>query len=246
MSSITVEEIEKEKGVLLDSLRTHRGTHVEMIQCPTWGISCFMDGVIQSCEMDEAMYHISLVHPTMITTPHAERILIIGGGEGATVREVLKWTSVTQVDMYDWDKDVVELFQSKYPQWAKGAWENKKLTLHYDNIFDVISSPPNPYDVIFIDLFDPEEESREQWKHLFRHLPRWATPNASIMIYAGMIQNATVQPYHMLKDIITQSFPEKDIHSYTVPITSFMGNAVFLLLKNVDKYVIPRDMSILI
>jgi len=237
------EWIEKERGVLLDSIMTYRGTHVEMIQCPTWGIACFMDGVIQSCEMDEAMYHISLVHPIMMTNPHAKRVMIIGGGEGATAREVLKWMSIEQVDMYDWDKDVVQLFQSKYPQWAKGAWENEKLALHFNNIFDAISSPPDKlYDVIIIDLFDPAEENVEQWKHLLRHLSRWMTPNASIVMYAGMIKDDIVQPYHILKNIIAQSYTEKNTYLYKVPIRSFMGDAAFLTVRPSER----RESSIFI
>ena len=243
MSSNTLEEEERAKGISLDSIITHRETRVEMIQCPTWGISCFMDGVIQSCEMDEAMYHISLVHPTMMANPHAKRVLIIGGGEGATAREVLKWTSVKQVDMYDWDKDVVQLFQTKYPQWAKGAWENEKLALHFDNIFDIISSPLNkPYDVIIIDLFDPEEENMEQWKHLLRYLPLWSTLNTSIVMYAGMIKNEIVQPYQMLKDIIAEFYINEDVQLYTVPIQSFMGDAAFLTIRSLEM----RELSIII
>ena len=60
---MSTEEEERANGLSLDSRITHRETRVEMIQCPRWGIACFIDGVIQSCEMDEAMYHISLVHP---------------------------------------------------------------------------------------------------------------------------------------------------------------------------------------
>jgi spermidine synthase len=69
--------------------------------------------------------------------------MIIGGGEGATAREVLKWPDVEQVDMYEWDKDVVSLFSTKYPQWAKGAWENPKLSIHYEDIFETIRCYPS-------------------------------------------------------------------------------------------------------
>ena len=145
--------------------------------------------------------------------------------------------------MYDWDKDVVQLFQSKYPQWAKGAWENEKLVLHFDNIFDVIMTPPDKgYDVIIIDLFDPEEENVEQWKHLLQYLPRWMTPNTSMVMYAGMVTDEIVQPYHMLKDIIAQSYTDKDVHLYTVPIQSFMGDAAFLIVQSSER----RDSSIFI
>jgi len=242
----TEEIYEIENGLLLESITTHRNTKVNMVLCPTWGISCFMDDTIQSCEMDEALYHHMLVFPPMYTNQNAKRVMIIGGGEGATVREVLKWQSVEHVDMFDWDKDVVQLFQNRYPQWAKGAWANPKLHLHFDNIFDIISTPPNePYDIIIVDLFDPEEENRLQWSYLFEYLSSWAAPHASIVIYAGMIYpdlpiKDSVQPYQMLCRMILQQLKDKDISPYIVPIKSFMGDAVFLLLHdkaNQDKNV---------
>jgi len=231
------EEVQEiENGILLESITTHRSVQVNMILCPTWGVTCFMDGMIQSCEMDEEMYHHMLVFPSMYTKKNAKRVMIIGGGEGATAREVLRWPSVEHIDMYDWDKDVVQLFQNKYPQWAKGAWTNPKLHLHFDNIFDIIStSPEQPYDVIIIDLFDPEEENRLQWSYLFEYLSTWATPDAVIVMYAGITDVAikdTIQPYQMLCHMILQQLKEKDINPYIVPIQSFMGDAVFLMLTN--------------
>ena len=225
---------EIENGMLLESIITHRGTRVNMIQCPTWGITCFMDDAIQSCEMDEELYHHMLVFPSMHSAANKKRVMIIGGGEGATAREVLRWSVVEQVDMYDWDKDVVHMFQNKYPQWAQGAWTNPKLHLHFDNIFDIISTEPDTkYDVIIIDLFDPEESNRLQWSYLFEYLPRWAAPNATIGIYAGMIlKDEPVQPYEMLSRMIAQQLKNKDISPYIVPITSFMGDAVFIMLHD--------------
>jgi spermidine synthase len=232
---------EIESGMLLESFTTHRGTHVNMIQCPTWGIACFMDDTIQSCEMDEDMYHHMLVFPSMHTTKNKKRVMIIGGGEGATAREVLRWSSVEHIDMYDWDEDVVHMFQNRYPQWAQGAWSSPKLHLHFDNIFDIISNEPNErYDVIIIDLFDPEESNRLQWSYLFEYLPRWTAPNATIVMYAGMvIKDEPVQPYEMLCRMILQQLKNKDVSPYMVPIKSFMGDAVFLMLHDA----IVKDMG---
>jgi spermidine synthase len=232
----TEEIIEIENGILLESITTHRNVQVNMILCPTWGVTCFMDDMIQSCEMDEELYHHMLVFPSMYTKKDVKRVMIIGGGEGATAREVLRWPTVEHIDMYDWDKDVVQLFQNKYPQWAKGAWTNPKLHLHFDNIFDIISTPPDsPYDVIIIDLFDPEEENRLQWSYLFEYLSSWATPHAVIVIYAGIRDvgiKDTIQPYQMLCHMILQQLKDKDINPYLVPMKSFMGDAVFLMLTS--------------
>ena len=88
---------------LLDSTMTDRGTLVEMVYRPHWGVACYMDNAIQSCEVDEHIYHESLVHPVMSSSGDKKHAMIIGGGEGATAREVLKW-SVEKVDMFEWDK----------------------------------------------------------------------------------------------------------------------------------------------
>ena len=145
------------RGVLLEEHVTHRGTHVEMFQGP-YGIACYMDGLIQSSEADEGIYHRALVQPILKT--HPKRVMIIGGGEGATAREVLKGSAVETVDMYEWDKDVVQMFQTSYPQWANGAWADPRLTIYPENIMEAITSPPDrPYDAIIVDLFDPSEEN---------------------------------------------------------------------------------------
>jgi spermidine synthase len=195
-----------------------------------------MDGCIQSCETDEALYHESLVHPVLSSTPSPKRVMIVGGGEGATLREVVKWPQVESIDMYEWDQEVIQLFQKVYPQWGKGAWKDPRLQIHTNNIFEVIMKKPlEPYDCIIIDLFDPEEENRLQWSYLFEYLSAWAAPHAIIVMYAGMINpdidlKDKTQPYQMLCHMISQQIKDKDISPYFIPMKSFMGDAVFIML----------------
>ena len=118
-----------------DFIVTKRGTDVEFIRRPKWGLACYMDNSIQSCEIDEELYHESLVHPAMASCNTHKRVMIIGGGEGATAREVLKWSDVEHVDMFEWDEEVVQIFKTKYTQWAKGAWNDTRLKLHFVDIF---------------------------------------------------------------------------------------------------------------
>lgn len=241
-------------SVTLNSIVTKRGTRVEMIQRPKWGISCYMDNAIQSCELDESLYHESLVHPGMFSVIRPKRVMIIGGGEGASAREALKWPSVERVDMYEWDQDVVQLFQSTYPQWAKGAWDDPRLHLHFEDIFKIIDQKPaETYDVIIIDLFDPEESNRELWKHLLQHITNWAKPTGSIAMYAGMRSRIQAeQPYQMLTEILlslsdTNVMFYRIITPYRVFIPSFLGEATFLLMSFSPKVpfykVIPSHMT---
>lgn len=223
-----------ENAKTLDSLHTRRGTYVEMISRPKWGVACYMDNSIQSCTMDERFYHESLVHPVMSTVQTPKRVCIIGGGEGATAREVLKFPGVEHIDMYEWDKDVVTLFREKYPQWAKGAWSDSRLHLHYDDIFNIITTTPSQkYDVIIIDLFEPTEENNKQWTTLLENIGRWLEPNGSIVMYAGM-RNIFVdkQPYQRLVGILREKYNTKEIVPYRVWIPSFSGESCFILVTS--------------
>ncbi len=219
-----------------DSIKTRRGTLVEMIERPNWGVACYMDNAIQSCEIDEKYYHESLVHPAMGSVTNSENVMIIGGGEGATLREVLKHQNVKKVDMYEWDEDVVTLFKNKYSQWSNGAWNDIRLTLYYDDIFNTITNNPLiKYDVIIIDLFDPDETNVEQWKLLLQNINNWLKTDGSIVIYSG-IRNIIhkKQPYNILYDIIKSEYNtnDKELIPYKVYIPSFSGESTFILLKN--------------
>jgi spermidine synthase len=232
------------RAIVHDSIRTHRGTLVDMIHRPEWGMACYMDNAIQSCEVDEALYHEALVHPAMSST--TKRVLIVGGGEGATAREVLKWQNVEHVDMYEWDQDVIQLFQQKYPQWAKGAWKDPRLHMHVEDIFQVIQSPPKePYDAIIVDLFDPSEENKESWAILLSSIKNWLHPRGSIVYYAG-IRSILMkeQPYQMLLRMIELEEAYRRIIPYHVCIPSFSGEAVFILCTyESPTFVVPSHLT---
>lgn len=244
--SIYYEDNIKECGVahnwhnttIKDSIITERGTKVEIVERNKWGgLYCYMNNLIQSALIDEQIYHQALVHPCMLSVNERKRVMIVGGGEGATPREVLKWQDVEHVDMYEWDKDVVDLFKSKYPEWAEGAWNDPRLALHYDDIFEVITQPPdNKYDVIVIDLFEPDEDNILQWITMIQMLPKWIKENGSIVMYAGM-RNIYMeeQPYERLIKML-ECVPSlyKECIPYKVYIPSFSGESMFLLLKNSD------------
>jgi len=230
------EENEKAQGNILHSFKSKRGTFIEMIQCPTLGIACYMDHLIQSCEYDEKIYHQALVSSVMNHKSNSKNVMIIGGVEGASAREVLKDQSVARVDMYEWDEEVVELFKKYYPQWAMGAWDDDRLHLYYDDIFDVIRNPPRvKYDIIIIDLFDPSNETEQQLIHLLTKLQSWLSPNGSLVMYAGMYETQKENAFLFLSKISTENwyiYPNHLRTVYSVPIESFSGDCMFLMLTN--------------
>lgn len=236
------------------TITTEKGTVMEMIERPNWGMACYMNGEIQSCLADERIYHESLVHPAMVSVVNPRRVLIVGGGEGATAREVLKWRSVECVDMYEWDKDVLDCFQLEYREWANGAWEDPRLRVHYKNIFEVVENyPEEPYDVIIIDLFEPVykedmEEKDNMWVLFHRLAFEWLRESGSITMYSGIRNHfrdirpvsqlfyPNVSDYLIKKNYsvnnVMSNLEQKELVSYKVFIPSYSGEAMFILGKH--------------
>ena len=81
----------------------------------SFGRTLLLDGKTQSTEMDEFVYHEALVQPSLITHSDPKEVFVAGGGEGATIREVLSHDSVTRVVMVDIDREVIELCRKHLP-----------------------------------------------------------------------------------------------------------------------------------
>jgi spermidine synthase len=237
-------------GKVVEKKETVKGTVLEMVHRPRWGLACYMNGELQSCETDERLYHETLVHPAMIHTVQPRRVLLIGGGEGATAREALKWPSVERIDMYEWDAEVVDCFRERYRQWADGAWEDPRLVIHIEDIFSVIQPgiyPHAPYDVILIDLFEPESDPR-MWGLFSRLASDWLSEGGAMAMYAGVrnhwsdvhpaekwLDASRIQEYHQQHISINQVLSQRDVFSYKVFLPSFLGEATFLLLVRANQ-----------
>jgi len=131
---------------------------VEIINTDSFGICLVLDGKIQSSEADEFIYHEALVHPAMLTHPQPERVFIAGGGEGATLREVLAHKTVKKVVMVDIDEEVVNLCRRFLPAWHQKAFDDSRVELHFVDARKYLEESSDKFDVIIIDLVDPLEQ----------------------------------------------------------------------------------------
>ncbi|MCG2885080.1 MAG: polyamine aminopropyltransferase [Vulcanisaeta sp.] len=136
---------------------TTKYQRVAVVEFEDLGKALILDGKTQSTLYDEFIYHESLVHPAMITHPNPKKVLILGGGEGATAREVLKHRSVEEVVMVDIDEDVIKISKEYLPEMNQGVFENPKLKLVIDDGRKFVSNTKDKYDVIILDLTDPLE-----------------------------------------------------------------------------------------
>lgn len=131
---------------------------VEVLDSCVFGRSLVLDGKTQSTEMDEFVYHESLVHPAMLCHPDPKSVFIGGGGEGGTLREALAHRSVESVTMIDLDREVVELCRVHLPNHHQGSFDDPRLTLLHQDARAYLQAGDDSFDVIILDLVDPLEE----------------------------------------------------------------------------------------
>lgn len=130
---------------------------VEIIETVPFGRCLVLDGRTQSSEADEFVYHEALVQPGLTSLDNPRSVFIAGGGEGATLREVLSHSSVERVVMVDLDQEVVELCQRYLPDHHQGAFNDPRVRLVHDDALRYLEEDTTRYDFIIIDIPDPLE-----------------------------------------------------------------------------------------
>jgi spermidine synthase len=184
---------------IIDSRTTVQNVRMTHLKHADFGHISVMNNEVQSATVDERIYHETLVHPAMTAARRGspEKVLIVGGGEGCTAREVLRWNSVKHVDMIDWDPDVIAYFLRKDVccHWnTETVWTDARLHIQFGDIWKILGSVDgmlrrNMYDCIVIDLFDPDandEQGINRWQELIQGLVSWLAPEGAIVFYAGM------------------------------------------------------------
>lgn len=120
----------------------------------------FIDGNIQFCSLDEYRYHEALVHIPMSQASTKERVLVLGGGDGLAVRELLKYPE-TEITLVDLDAEMLQICREN-PQVAalnEGALDSERLTIITDDAYRYLEETEEMYDVILVDLPDPNNDA---------------------------------------------------------------------------------------
>lgn len=130
----------------------------EIFSSGLYGNVLVLDGRLQSAERDEAIYHEAMVQPAMVAHPAPRRVLILGGGEGATLREALRHATVTQAVMVDIDEELVRMCEQWMPSYHAGAFHDPRTELVFDDGRAWLERQPDgSFDVALLDLPEPLE-----------------------------------------------------------------------------------------
>ncbi|MFZ2089270.1 MAG: hypothetical protein WAU47_11885 [Desulfobaccales bacterium] len=188
-----------------------------------WGKVLMLDDRLQCAELDEFIYHEALVHPALVAHPDPRRVLILGGGEGATLREVLRHPVVASAVMVDIDGELVEVCRRLLPSFHGGSFADSRTTLVIaDGRAWLAGQPDGAFDVIIVDLPEPLEKgpasllfSREMYEIMRAKL----APQGLMAVQSGsgnIFGRLLADVHRTLRAV----FPK--VTAYTAFVTSFM------------------------
>ena len=127
---------------------------IDIFESLEFGKFLTLDGLMMVTEKDEFIYHDMIVHVPMATNPKIKKVLVIGAGDGGTVRELTRYESIEQIDMVEIDKLVVDACKEFIPQTASKL-DDSRVNIFYEDGLKFVRSKQNEYDLIIVDSTDP-------------------------------------------------------------------------------------------
>ena len=194
---------------------------IQVLEHPFFGRMLALDGVVQLTERDEFFYHEMLVHVPMSVHPSPRRALIVGGGDGGSLREALKHPSVESVTLVEIDAQVIEVAKRFLPTTASGFSDPRAEVVAMDGAA-LLRERRDAYDVIIVDAPDPVGHARTLFSSdTFRAASEALTPEG---VFA-----AQTESLHFHLDFVRETqlalggvFPVVDL--YTQALATYAGN----------------------
>ncbi|NLZ93382.1 MAG: polyamine aminopropyltransferase [Firmicutes bacterium] len=216
---------------------------VEIIDTDFYGRCLILDGKIQSSQYDEYIYHETLIQPAMILHPAPKNVMIVGGGEGAVLREILRHPSVEQIVMVDIDREVVELCKEYLPEWHQGAFSDPKVQVHYMDARKYLKKTDEIFDIIFMDLTEPLDDGPSYLlftKQFYKIASERLAADGLIALQAGSFNPRLIECHAAICNTLTTAFPI--VRSYWNFIPSYDSTWGFALAaKTLDPLQIAEE-----
>ncbi len=208
----------------------------------SFGKCLILDNEVQSAYKDEFIYHECLVHPSMILHPNPKYVLILGGGEGATLREVVKYKSLKKVVMVDIDVEVVKFCKKYLKEWHQGAFDNPKTHLIFDDARKYVEQTDLEFDIIISDLPDPVEKGPARLlytKEFYTAIKKRLKKNGIFSMQAGSLSLPQFSFHRVIYWTVRSVF--KNIFPYYEFVGSFDVPWAFIFASNMYN---PKNFNI--
>lgn len=173
---------------------------IDIYDTLVFGRVLFLDGHVQLAELDEHAYHESLVQIPLLNLVSPRRALVIGGGDGGVLRELVRDRRLEEIHMVEIDQAVIDVCRDHLPGLSDGAFGSDRVSLFVEDAFPFVKRLSEPYDLIVMDSTDVYEEedgglSEQLWTpDFYRDLHRLLAPNGFLVTQAD---NLLFCPYSL-------------------------------------------------
>lgn len=194
---------------------------IEVIENEYFGRILLLDGLVQTTERDEFFYHEMLIHPAFLVHPEPKEILIIGGGDGGALKEILRYP-VESVHLVEIDSQVIDVSQEYFP-WLSSGLKDRRTELVIAEGREWIESTDRTFDIVYVDSSDPVGPSTTlHEKDFFQKVKQCLNKDAVIAAQAGSLffQPEEIQKKNeFLKELFKYAF------FYTSPVPTYPGGS---------------------
>jgi spermidine synthase len=192
---------------------------VEVVDTPEWGRVLLLNGLVMLTERDEFIYHEMLVHPAMVLHENPLNILIVGGGDGGSVREVLKY-NVVDVTLVEIDKEVVNA-SKEYLPFVSSGYRDPRVKTVFEDGFEFLKKCDDLYDLIIVDSTDPVGPAKSLFEEEFYHLTKRRLKEGGILSLQSESPIFHIDIMVKISNRLKKFY--NDVFFYTAPIPTYPG-----------------------
>lgn len=160
--------------------------HLEVLESKELGRTLRLDHHFMTAEAEEFFYHEALVHPAAVAHTEPRTALVIGGGDGGAIEELLKHPSISHINLVELDKQVVEVSRTYLQSIHKGAFDDPRVTVRIEDGVAFLKHTTQRFDLIFLDLTDPETPAGPLYtEEFFTQCKQVLTPGGAMVMHLG-------------------------------------------------------------
>lgn len=191
---------------------------IDIFESKEFGKILTLDGFLMVTEKDEFIYHDMITHVPMAVNPNISKVLVIGAGDGGTVRELLRYNTIAHIDMVEIDEDVVTVCKEYLPLTACGLTD-PKVHLYFEDGLKFVRGKVSEYDLIIVDSTDPFGPgeglfTKEFYGNCYRALKdEGILVNQHESMYYASYAESMKRAHHRIQD----SFPVAKIYQAHIP-----------------------------
>jgi spermidine synthase len=195
--------------ILVDIETEHQ--RLTVAETPAYGRALFLDGLIQSSEADECLWHEPLIHPAVLIHGDPKRVLVGGAGEGASLRELLRHPGIETIVAVDLDPAVVEACREWLPSWHQGSFDDPRVELRFEDVQATLAAAADgSYDIIVLDITDPVDEGPSVdlfTTEFFTEVARVLTADGILVLQAGELDPHDMRVARTVRSTVSAVFP---------------------------------------